>query len=256
MADTADHSNPKRPLTLAQKLTKLRTLKTPKGEKPMGFDRMARAITAETGISISGPYLWELCNGDSDDPKRSHLTALARYFKMPVSYFTDDGVFEDEGVGAQLALLGRLKAAGVEAISRRGAVSDEPADTGAMRDLLTRLLAVEAYGDPTVREASVRVGLLTADQRDALNEVLTEPEVLESLQHEPARRLVQAARGLSAPSLESMAAVVRDLPLVDALADEGIRSVVKELAGLSPASIQAIAMMSQQLRNVERIPQQ
>jgi transcriptional regulator with XRE-family HTH domain len=46
----------------------------------------------QAGTPISHTYIGQLRSGDKDDPKLSHLRALARFFGIPVEYFTSDRV--------------------------------------------------------------------------------------------------------------------------------------------------------------------
>ncbi|MBY8887286.1 helix-turn-helix domain-containing protein [Streptomyces sp. PTM05] len=96
--------------TLAQKLTRLRELKAPRGGRPPSYEVIAREISA-TGVSISAPYIWELCTGKTTTPKTSHLEGLARYFGVPVSYLIDDEVTKK--LDPQLSFLEELKDKGV-----------------------------------------------------------------------------------------------------------------------------------------------
>ncbi len=180
------------PLTLADKLERLRTLKTPKGQKKLSYEAMAREIRAETGVKISGAYVWELCTGKTTSPKLSHLQALATWFKVPVSYLTQGPGFEQ--LNTELELLGQLKAAGVRDI-RLHDVADGAADPDSIRALLGDLRALDAYWSEDVREAAARIGALPVEQRHTLDAVLSNPDLLEALQGDGVRQLARGQDG-------------------------------------------------------------
>ncbi|GAA2813126.1 XRE family transcriptional regulator [Crossiella cryophila] len=54
---------------------------------------IAAAIRANGG-AITQSYIWMLRNGQRDDPKASHLRALATAFDVPAGYFLDAPVHE------------------------------------------------------------------------------------------------------------------------------------------------------------------
>ncbi|WP_433825064.1 helix-turn-helix domain-containing protein [Actinoplanes sp. CA-015351] len=80
---------------------------------------IAEAIRAGQGVAISHTYIWQLRTGRRDNPTVQHLTALARYFGVPVAYFLDDEMARR--VDGQLELLRSLRDAGVTEIALRAA---------------------------------------------------------------------------------------------------------------------------------------
>lgn len=237
------------PQTLADKLQHLRRLKTPQGKKRPSYETMAREITAETGVSISGGYVWELFTGKTTSPKMDHLQALADWFKVPVSYLSQAPGFER--MNAELELLGRLKAAGVTDI-RLHDVPGGAADPDSIRALLGDLRALDAYWSEDVREAAARVGALSAEQRQALDMVLSNAALQDALQRDGVRQLAQGAIGLSDERLDSARTAVADEALLDALREGSVREIARQSADLSQASQQALLAMVEQLRRVEQ----
>jgi hypothetical protein len=71
----------------------------------------AAAITAATGEELSSTAIWKLRTGRGDNPTLKTLTALARFFKVPVGYFGEGE--EGESLGDQLALLAMLREKGI-----------------------------------------------------------------------------------------------------------------------------------------------
>ncbi|MFI2242283.1 hypothetical protein [Streptomyces chrestomyceticus] len=120
-----DHLDPANPrLTLAAKLDhllKIRAKMSPDGKLP--YKTLAAEIAAQSGESFSGAYVWQLHHGERTNPTLRHLHALARYFEVPVSYFTEDEVarqmIEEEDL-ARRELDKAMTEAGVSAVYLRG----------------------------------------------------------------------------------------------------------------------------------------
>jgi hypothetical protein len=71
----------------------------------------AEAITAATGVELSGTGFWKLRTGRGANPQYGTLTALARFFGVPLGFFGDE---EDaELLGDQAALAALLRDKGV-----------------------------------------------------------------------------------------------------------------------------------------------
>lgn len=86
MASGIDHWGP-----LADRLNTLfDTVRRPDGT-PYSLREAAEAITA-AGQPISHAYIALLRSGQKVDPTLSHLKALARFFGVPVEYFTSDAL--------------------------------------------------------------------------------------------------------------------------------------------------------------------
>jgi transcriptional regulator with XRE-family HTH domain len=131
------------PRTLADKLQRLRHLKTPPDGKPPSYEAMARAIT-QAGVPITAPHLWALANGKKTDVRMRHLEGLASYFGVPTSYFLDDEVAER--LDPQLETLNNLKALGLLDISvklGREAYGLSPASLDAVLAMINHLRQVE-----------------------------------------------------------------------------------------------------------------
>src|SRR5579859_6142691 len=72
---------------------------------------IADAITAATGEELSSTGVWKLRTGRGDNPTLKTLTAMARFFGVPVGYFGDEE--SAESIGDELALLELLRDEGV-----------------------------------------------------------------------------------------------------------------------------------------------
>jgi len=126
--------------TLAAKLDRLFATMRRKGGTEPSNATVAAAITEQLGVPISHTYIWLLRTGRRDNPSLQHLTALATYFGVPVTYFLDDE--EAARVERDLELLSTLRENGVTDIALRAAdLSQDSRD--AVSDLITRLLKLE-----------------------------------------------------------------------------------------------------------------
>ncbi|MEU7481094.1 helix-turn-helix domain-containing protein [Lentzea sp. NPDC042327] len=88
--------------SLADKLNHLFAAHTARSGQEYSNEHVAAAI-ADTGVTISQSYIWQLRKGRKDNPTFKHLQALAGFFGVPVSYFFDDEV--TDRVNEQLQLL-------------------------------------------------------------------------------------------------------------------------------------------------------
>ncbi|MEW2435956.1 XRE family transcriptional regulator [Streptomyces caniferus] len=117
----------RRQLSMAEKLDHLLRLRAGPGrdDKP-SYKGMAAEISAQSGETFSGAYLWQLHRGERTNPTLRHLNALSRYFNVSVSYFTDDDVarrvIDDEDL-ARRELDRSMAEAGVSAVYLRGDLS-------------------------------------------------------------------------------------------------------------------------------------
>ncbi|MFG2737925.1 hypothetical protein ACGFX7_24270 [Streptomyces harbinensis] len=244
MPDTAD-SRKRR--TLAEKIQWLRELKTPRGEQPPSYDATARQISQETGVSISGPYFWELATGRTTNPKLHHLQALARFFTVPIAYLSDvEADFTQ--LETELELLRALKQRGVRTIKVQGA-GQEPADLGTVQQLLGRLHQLEMSEDDDVREHITSLG---AEQRDTVREIVADAAVLRALGDDQLRDLVRAAAGLNTARLTTATALAGDPALLDALTDESARGIAARASVLTGPSQRAVLALIDHLHQVEQ----
>lgn len=105
--------------TLAQKLDQLfHTRRAPDGHE-YTLEEVSKGIRAQSNISLSVTYLWELRRGAKDDPRKKHLESLAKFFNVPVMYFFDDVDGEAARMYARLATLQEADATNVQRIAFR-----------------------------------------------------------------------------------------------------------------------------------------
>jgi transcriptional regulator with XRE-family HTH domain len=113
--------------TLAERVEWLIARMWPAGAPPPSTNASAAAaISAATGTDLSHTALWKLRTGRSDNPTLKTITALAAFFRVPPSYFTDGP--DAEAVADQVALLALLRDAGVTGTALR-ALAEMPAET-------------------------------------------------------------------------------------------------------------------------------
>jgi transcriptional regulator with XRE-family HTH domain len=105
--------------SIAEKLDRLFRQARAAGRTEPSYMAVAEAIRTDQGVQISHTYIWQLRTGKRDNPTVQHLTALATYFGVPVSYFLDDE--QTRRVEAQLELLQTIRDAGVTEIALRAA---------------------------------------------------------------------------------------------------------------------------------------
>jgi transcriptional regulator with XRE-family HTH domain len=60
--------------------------------RPYSNEEVAAAIRS-TGVDISQNYIWCLRKGTRDDPRGSHIKALAQFFDVPAGYFLDHEIY-------------------------------------------------------------------------------------------------------------------------------------------------------------------
>lgn len=90
------------PPTLAGKIDHLfRTVRAPGGGEH-SLEHVARAIAESGGPTISATYLWQLRRGARDNPRMSHLHALAGFFGVDPAYFFPGELREDLSAAALL----------------------------------------------------------------------------------------------------------------------------------------------------------
>lgn len=92
------------------------------GERPPSLDLVVQEITARGG-SMSVGYLSELRTGKATNPRLDHLKALADYFGVPLSYFTDDDASRE--IAEEMRLLRALRDTQVRSLALRASYLDD-----------------------------------------------------------------------------------------------------------------------------------
>jgi len=88
------------------------------GAHPRNLNHVAAgAISAATGEELSHTALWKLRTGRSANPTLKTITALAAFFRVPPSYFTDGPDAED--TADQVAMFTMLRDAGISGTGLR-----------------------------------------------------------------------------------------------------------------------------------------
>ncbi|MEV5440867.1 hypothetical protein AB0K80_33420 [Streptomyces sp. NPDC052682] len=237
------------PRTLAEKLTALRDGLAAEGGKPPSWNTLAREISKQTGVPISGPYLWELATGKpGTNVTLRHLKALSEYFKRRISYFVDDEVAFEDDTQAQLDLLRELRRLGVRNIRLQNVQPGE-ADRETVQGLLARLQTLDALGDEGVRKVALGASALSPEQRRTLSDLADQPGLLDALPR--LMGLLEAADKLADEQLTTASDLLRQPDLLFAVQDEAVRDIAKKCHELLPSSRQALLPVIAQLQRLE-----
>jgi transcriptional regulator with XRE-family HTH domain len=103
---------------------------------------VADAVTA-AGESISHAYIAQLRRGQKTDPTIGHLRGLARFFAVPVEYFTSDRVARE--VGTELATMAALQDLRAQTVAmRESIIPDAESALQAMTQLLAMVRDLES----------------------------------------------------------------------------------------------------------------
>src|ERR1700759_5767574 len=104
--------------TFSARLNRLFDTVYPPGRGPHTSAEVIAALKAE-GITMSAPYLSQLRSGNRTNPSWATLAALANFFRIKSSYFTDDEYYEK--LDQELAWLGTMRDESGRRISLKGA---------------------------------------------------------------------------------------------------------------------------------------
>jgi transcriptional regulator with XRE-family HTH domain len=104
--------------TLGEKIEWLITHRWPDAAPPPRTNAdVAEAIAAATGEELSSTGIWKLRTGRGDNPTLKTMTAMARFFGVPVGYFGEGEAAES--FGDEVALLALLRGNGISRESLR-----------------------------------------------------------------------------------------------------------------------------------------
>jgi len=102
--------------TFAARLNRLFETVYPPGRGPHTSAEVIAALKAE-GITMSAPYLSQLRSGNRTNPSTATMAALANFFRIKPSYFTDDDYYEK--LDHELTWLAEMRDEGVRRIAAR-----------------------------------------------------------------------------------------------------------------------------------------
>lgn len=140
--------------TFAQKLDYLFRTVHPRDGREFSYRDVASGIERAGDAPVSATYLMYLRKGERANPTLQHVQAIARFFKVPVAYFIDDGV-----------------------ASR----------------IVTELDVVAALRDADVRSLALRVSELSPDGLAVVTRMVEEVRAAEGLASAPVEKDVDAA---------------------------------------------------------------
>lgn len=90
MDDTGNNPGPAT-ADLSGKIDRLLNAARGRDSKPLSNAAAADAISRETGVAISGTYLWQLRTGAKTNPTLAHLRAIADFCGVPARYLVEEG---------------------------------------------------------------------------------------------------------------------------------------------------------------------
>ncbi|PWW56956.1 helix-turn-helix domain-containing protein [Actinokineospora spheciospongiae] len=139
-------------LGLSAKLNRLVATVHPAGRGPFTNEEIAASIRTEQSVDISHSAISAWRRGTRDNPSFRHLSALARFFGVPLGYFSDDA--ESARVDEQLDLVAAWRDAQVRAIAMRAGELSE-AGRAAILEMANRVCEIErAHARPERRPES------------------------------------------------------------------------------------------------------
>ncbi|HET9516687.1 MAG TPA: hypothetical protein VFO77_03055, partial [Actinoplanes sp.] len=107
------------------------------------------SVSAASGVKISAAYVGELRRGVADDPRTSHVRALAAAFQVDPAFFLDDKV--TRRVQEQITMLTQLREMKVQQVALRTVLADtglSPASALIVEQMVARLQEVEGRDRP------------------------------------------------------------------------------------------------------------
>jgi transcriptional regulator with XRE-family HTH domain len=125
--------------SLAAKLNRLVDTVHPAGRGPYTNEEIAAAVRAD-GVDLTHSAVSAWRRGTRDNPSFRHLAALAKFFGVPLAYFSDDA--ESARVDEQLDLVAAWRDAQVRAIAMRAGELSE-AGRAALLEMATRVRDIE-----------------------------------------------------------------------------------------------------------------
>jgi transcriptional regulator with XRE-family HTH domain len=130
---------------VADKLERLFRTVHPAGRGEYTYREVAEAIRQAGGPTVSPTYIWQLRTGQRTNPSMRHLEALARFFGVPVGYFSNDDTAAR--VDAELDFLAALRDASVRHIALRAA-GLSPQSLAAISEIIEQIRRLEGLPDP------------------------------------------------------------------------------------------------------------
>jgi transcriptional regulator with XRE-family HTH domain len=118
--------------TFSARLNRLFDTVYPPGRGPHTSAEVIAALKAE-GITMSAPYLSQLRSGNRTNPSSATMAALANFFRIKPSYFTDDDYYAK--LDKELSWLATMRDDGV----RRIALSAVGLSAQAQQDIVERV---------------------------------------------------------------------------------------------------------------------
>ncbi len=146
MADNTANGQPERrqPRTLAEKVNWLIDHARPAGRGPLSNAEVVALIEKVTGEVFSHTTIWKLRNGQSRNPQKRLIDALARTFGVPSAYFFED--YDERQAGLleeQVEMLAVIRDAGITSFQMRAVAALTPEARQSMAELIMRTISAE-----------------------------------------------------------------------------------------------------------------
>ncbi len=103
--------------TLADKLNHLFKTVHPRNRGEYSLQEVCDGIRELGGPRMTSNYLWQLRNGQRDNPSKAHLEALGRFFGIDPKYFLDSGTADQ--IDKELELIVARRDAGIRNLALR-----------------------------------------------------------------------------------------------------------------------------------------
>ena len=134
----------KHPRTLAEKVNWLIDNAHPAGRGPFSNAEVVALIEKITGEVFSHTTIWKLRNGQSKNPQKRLIDALARTFGVPAAYFFDD--YDERKAGLleeQVEFLTLVRDSGITGFQLRAIAALTPEARQSMAELIIQTISAE-----------------------------------------------------------------------------------------------------------------
>ena len=136
--------------TLTEKVNWLIDQAHPGGRRPYTNAEVAELITRTTGESVSHSTIWKLRNGQTQDPHKRLIEAMARAFGVPPAFFFDN--YDPRAAGLlreQVEMLALVRDSGITTVQLR-AIAGLPDDA---RQAVVNLIEATARAESRRRSS-------------------------------------------------------------------------------------------------------
>ena len=134
--------------SISQRLDLLFRHAHPDGRAPYSVEEVASALT-EKGHKVGSSYIYQLRNGQKNNPTADRLQALATFFQVPINYFFEQQSTEEVIAALELARVMRKHDLKIPAFRVLDQLSAEQRRVQAARWERIAALVVEQFSAPS-----------------------------------------------------------------------------------------------------------